>query len=132
MRFAILGIIGLLAVSCEKSEGFGGTSTIKGVIMTEEWNAEFTKKKAPDHPAQQEDVYIVFGEDDYFGDKVETDYDGTYEFNYLQEGTYVVYVYSKDPAVNYDYSNQMAIVTDTITISGKDKTVLADTLWIKR
>lgn len=132
-RLVILSLIGFLAVSCEKGEGFGGSSTIKGVIMTEEWNAEFTRKKAPDHPAQEKDVYLVFGDgDDFYGDKVETDYQGRFEFNYLREGTYVVYVYSKDPTKNYDYTDEMMIVTDTVRITRKEQTVVADTLWVKR
>ncbi|MFT3738605.1 MAG: hypothetical protein QM786_07585 [Breznakibacter sp.] len=132
-RLALLGLIGLAAVSCEKGEGFGGTSTIKGVVMTEEWNAEFTRKKAADHPAQEKEVYLVFGDDDdFYGDKVDTDYQGRFEFKYLREGTYVVYVYSKDPTKNYDYTNEMMLVPDTLHISGKHQTIMADTLWVKR
>jgi hypothetical protein len=40
------------------------------------------------------DVYIIYGDEAYFGDDVETNYDGTYEFRYLRKGKYTIFAYS--------------------------------------
>jgi hypothetical protein len=131
VRTIVLSLVATLTIACEKGEGVGGTNTIKGVVITEEWNGDFTIKR-DEYLAQKEDVYIVYGEDDYFGNSIETNYNGVYEFEYLREGTYYVYVYSKEPTYNYNITNKKVIVMDTVKISGKNKTVWADTLYIKR
>ncbi len=54
-----------------------------------------------------EDVYIVYGNHEYgCDDKVTTSYNGTYSFNYLNEGDYKIFTYNdnvtgKDPII-YD------------------------------
>lgn len=84
----------LLFTSCNKGEGLGGSSSLEGYIYNvvhRDDNFSFTKDTIP---AVKEDVFIIFGTDDYFGDDIETDKDGRYRFDYLRSGTYVVYAYS--------------------------------------
>jgi len=87
----------LLTQSCRKDEGTGGTASITGKIMVRQYNTNFTflleEFYAPD-----EDVFIIFGDDPVYGDKMSTNYDGTYRFEYLQEGNYTVFAYSEDSA----------------------------------
>ena len=113
----ILGSL-LLFVACEKGAGEGGTSTITGSVIVQEWDKDFIAKRS-EHPARAEDVYIIYGDDDFYGDNVETHYDGTYQFVYLREGKYTIYVYSKDPQNPSDKK----IVSTTIEISGRKQTV---------
>lgn len=50
----------------------------------------------------EEDVYIIYGgdaEDTYFDDDVKTSFDGSFEFEFLEKGTYRIFVYSKDNTV---------------------------------
>jgi hypothetical protein len=130
-RIALLSLLATIVFACEKGEGEGGTNTIKGVVIMEEWNGDFTIKR-DEYPAQKEDVFIVYGEDDFYGNSVETNYNGVYEFEYLREGTYYIYAYSKDPSNNYNITDKRMVVMDMVKISGKNKTVWADTLYIKR
>lgn len=81
--------------SCEKEEGKGGNSTIYGKIYVKDYNSTFTVLQ-DEYYAQDENVYIIYGDDKTYGDDVSTNYDGTYEFKYLRPGTYHIYVYSKD------------------------------------
>jgi hypothetical protein len=116
--FVILLVLGLAA--CEKGPGEGGTSTIRGKVIVHEYNGDFTILRDI-FPAAKEDVYIIYGDDYVYGDKFETSYDGTYEFNYLQEGSYTVYAYSKD-STNLVASEQVAVIQQ-IEITGKGQVV---------
>ena len=42
-----------------------------------------------------EDVFIIYGNHEYgYDDKVKTSFDGTYRFNYLNDGNYKIYAYN--------------------------------------
>lgn len=54
-----------------------------------------------------EDVFIIYGNHEYgFDDKVKTSYDGTYRFDYLNDGNYKIFAYNDNAdgknAVVYD------------------------------
>lgn len=121
----------LLLTACEKGAGEGGTSTIKGVVITQEWDGGFSEVR-DEYPSQEEDVYIIYGDDDFYGDDVKTNYNGVYEFDYLRKGTYTVYVYTKDPQVDYEISNQKFIIKKEVQITSNNQTVTLDTIYIKK
>jgi hypothetical protein len=116
--FAILLILGL--ASCEKGPGEGGTSTIRGRVVVHDYNGDFTILRDT-FPAAKEDVYIIYGDDYVYGDKFETSYDGSYEFNYLQEGSYTVYAYSKD-STSLIIAKIVAVMKQ-VEITGKNQIV---------
>lgn len=90
-----LSLFALMAFnSCKKVEGPGGAATIKGHILKEKMIAG----QAYFHDAADEDVYLIYGnEDSFYDDDIKTSYDGTFEFNYLEEGNYQLFVYSDCP-----------------------------------
>ena len=95
MKFISLFLAGfvLLAMSsCKKIEGPGGSSTIQGSVYVINKNA--AGAVISEYLAQEEDVYIVYGDGDIsFDDDVKTSYDGTFKFTGLEEGNYTVFVY---------------------------------------
>lgn len=95
-KYLIIAVLLMVVVSCKKEAGPGGTGSIKGSIIEEDWNSSFTTKLNT-YAGADVDVYIIYGDDDNtFDDRVRTSYDGSYEFNYLQKGIYKIYAYSKD------------------------------------
>ncbi|NJK86363.1 MAG: hypothetical protein HC906_10735, partial [Bacteroidales bacterium] len=58
-----------------------------------------------------EDVYIVYGNDNFYFDDVKTYHDGTFRFSNLVKGTYIVYALS-DPS-----ARALIPVADTIHIT---------------
>ena len=121
--FSSFILISLLAfTACERGEGEGGTSTIKGTIMIYEYNKDFSILRAQ-YPGAREDVYIIYGDDNVYGDKFEASYDGSYEFKYLREGTYKVFAYFKDSTLNYDITSEEIPVIKEIEITGKNQVV---------
>ncbi len=95
----INGMVGILflafLVSCERDEGFGGTSSISGKIMMREYSLD-QSILLQESVAADQTVYILFGGRPYIGDDVETTYEGRFSFNFLTPGDYEVYYYSDD------------------------------------
>ena len=82
-------------LSCEKEPGEGGKSSIYGKVYVKDYNSTFTNLEE-EYYGPDIWVYIIYGDDRDYGDRILTNYDGTYEFKYLRPGTYHVYAYSKD------------------------------------
>jgi len=97
MRNYYLLLIALffIVVSCSKPEGEGGTATIKGKVIVKLCSDDFSKIYA-EFPDEEKDVYIMYGDNDFYSDKTDTHYDGTYRFPYLRKGNYKIYAYSDD------------------------------------
>ncbi|MBN2520580.1 MAG: hypothetical protein JXB17_08760 [Bacteroidales bacterium] len=93
--FIIIIVLTTVFNSCKKDEGIGGTSEIVGKLV---------KIDYPDNNltmidtivAAGEDVYIIYGENEFYNDDIETHFDGTFQFKYLNKGKYTVFAYSKD------------------------------------
>jgi hypothetical protein len=120
-------ITGLIAISCSKEEGTGGTSVITGKVIERQYNSNFTtlieQFYAPD-----EEVFIVYGDDPVYGDRVTTNYDGTYRFEYLREGNYTIFAYSEDSA-NYPSQHPIPVIRQ-VKITGRNQTVAVDNIVI--
>jgi hypothetical protein len=94
-RLIISLLVVMLFASCSKNEGSGGTATIRGRVLVKEYNSTFTILKDT-YYGQDEDVFIIYGDEKVVGERVRTTYDGYYEFRWLRPGSYQVYCYSKD------------------------------------
>lgn len=120
-KFILLIILSIFIMpSCIKHEGFGGKAKIVGKIKIEEYNYDFSILKES-YYAQNEDVFIVFGDETKIGDKTDTHYDGTFSFEYLQKGKYSIYVYSDDKNGN-SISGKIPIIYD-VTINKRNEIV---------
>ena len=96
-------ILTLLAIhqSCTKEEGEGGTSSISGRVYVVNYYSYPIAIKDTCY-AQEEDVYIIYGDDKVYSDRFETHYDGTYRFQYLRKGKYTVFAYSDSTGSSQD------------------------------
>lgn len=91
--FSVLAL--LFAGGCQKGPGEGGNSSIKGQIWVRDFNPTFTVLNGA-YAGYDEEVYIIYGDDVSYGERIRTNYNGEFEFKYLRPGKYTVYVYSKD------------------------------------
>jgi hypothetical protein len=117
--YILLGIIMLSA--CKKEAGEGGTNSITGKVFATDLNKEYTKIQGeyyiPDHQ-----VYIVYGtENSVYEDDFDTDYNGTFEFNYLRKGTYTIFTYSID-TTEKNYQKFISI-KQTVEVTGKNEVI---------
>src|ERR1041385_958789 len=83
----------LFFTSCNTGPGPGGQATITGKVWSQNWNSNLTIMQAEGY-GQNIDVYLIYGDDPTYGDRVKTGPDGTYEFKYLRKGKYKVYAFS--------------------------------------
>tara|TARA_B100001778_G_C18493157_1_gene585995 strand:- start:174 stop:590 length:417 start_codon:yes stop_codon:yes gene_type:complete len=110
-RFLIICVIFMIATSCQKDAGEGGTSFIQGKVYkiftyqnptSGQWDTSFFQLDSG------KDVFIIYSDNqqDIYDDKFETDYNGMYHFEYLRKGKYVIYTYADSTdngGVKYDY-----------------------------
>ncbi len=85
----------LLPLSCEKSEGLGGTGSISGTVTEHFYNDDFSML-IYEKPAVDEEIFIVFGDKKEVGNRVRTNHLGQFRFKYLYPGSYQVYFSSED------------------------------------
>lgn len=119
-----------LLSACKKTEGEGGSGSIKGVIFVENYNAQQTSL-INSYLGAKEDVYIIYGdEDNTIDDKIEASYDGTFEFKYLRPGTYTIFAYSDKYDISTGATTDEAVKV-TVEVK-KKKTTEVETIVIKR
>ena len=82
-------------VSCNKDAGVGGNATIQGKVFKVLHNDDDYDLSTDTLVAAKQDVFIVYGDDGFVGDDVETGEDGSFRFRYLTPGDYTVYAYSE-------------------------------------
>lgn len=128
MKRLSLIIVPLLLIiinnSCSKEPGVGGNASIHGKVYAKYYDKYFTVLQGEGYAADKE-VYIIYGDDLSYGDKVNTNYDGTYEFKYLRKGKYKVITYSKDSTLTIPSGNYAVIVEGEIS-SNKQSLNLPD------
>lgn len=86
-----------MATACNKDEGTGGTGTIIGHVYSVIHDDDNFLLSTDTIPAAKTDVYIVYGNDSFYGDNCKTGFDGSYRFQYLTPGNYTIYAYSSMP-----------------------------------
>lgn len=126
--FFILAL--LILPSCTKTPGEGGRASITG-------NVEIIRRAQlnnPDSnidtiPATDAEVFIVYGENISPDDRVFTNPDGDYAFNWLRTGDYTLFVYSEDTSAVVNPLPQIAIST-IVTIEDRTEVVDAGTITV--
>lgn len=91
-------VLALILPSCNKGPGEGGTGTVQGFVkLVHHPDDDYTL--TPDTiAAAKTDVFIIYGDEAYFGNDVETGANGMYQFEYLRPGDYTVFAYSTLPS----------------------------------
>lgn len=91
LSLAVAGVM-FFFQSCSKVEGPGGSSSITGKVHVNVYDAG--GNLINNYDAQEEDVFLIYGEDGtFYDDDVKTSYNGTFEFNFLQKGSYKLFIY---------------------------------------
>jgi len=123
MRRTLISLFTLIITCCLFScnkEGEGGRATIEGTVYSINHPDDTYTLETDTMPAVKTDVFIIYGDDTYFGDDVETDQNGHYRFKYLKPGTYTILAYSVYP------SGRKEAVTQTISVKGGSSVTVPD------
>ena len=116
-------VLALIMPSCNKGPGEGGTGTVQGFVkLVHHPDDDYTL--TPDTmAAAKTDVFIIYGDEAYFGNDVETGADGIYQFEYLRPGDYTVFAYSTLP------SGEKVAVSESVNLQ-RGAVVNVPTLYI--
>jgi len=107
---AIITVFLFTLIACSKHEGEGGNASIQGKVIVKLCSDDFSEIYA-EFPDEERNVYIVYGDNDYYGDKTDTHYDGSFKFGYLRKGKYTIYAYSDDESGQSE-SGKVAILKE--------------------
>ena len=124
LAFFLMGL-----VACEKDPGEGGTATITGKIFVKNFDDE-DGTFINEYFAQNKKVYIIYGDGTVQDDDTDTGFDGTYAFNYLHKGQYIVYAYSECTLDPISCPSGEQPVFDTIQITQKGETYEVPTITV--
>ncbi len=124
--FLILVLFALMTASCEKEAGTGGNSAITGAVHVTDYNVNMLVIQGT-YMGADEWVYIVYGDDVSYSDRIRTGPDGRFEFKYLRKGHYTLYVFAEDTTL----AGQTAVVK-RVEITRNRQTVDAGTFEISK
>lgn len=93
-----------------------GRATIKGSILTNYSGSTIKDISA----AQEQEVYLVYNNHQYYDERIRTGYDGIFEFRNLILGDYKIYVYSDDVVTG---GTEKEVVSFNVTISKTDEVI---------
>lgn len=125
--YLMMVCLGWLAISCTKTAGEGGQASIKGKVWVEDWNTGFTIKNG-EYAGADYDVYIIYGDNVSYGDKIKASYDGQFEFKFLRKGNYKVYVYSKDKSLQSQSGD--TVFVQSVTLEARKDIVTLETFTV--
>ena len=112
-------------VSCEKTEGEGGTSSIQGKLYVVNLNSD--GDTIAEYYGMDEDVYIIYGTENLtFDDKTSTSLDGSFTFKNLTPGEYTIFAYSECPLC----PSGMEAIQTVVEITDKKQDIIIDDLII--
>lgn len=123
-RYFVILLMVPFVFSCTQPEGYGGTSGIQGILKTKYYNNDYSLL-IREEVAVDEEVFILFGEDDFVGDRVVTSSTGAFEFPFLNEGDYRFYYMSEDSTTVSD--DDITVIFDVALTPGE--TMNLDTIY---
>lgn len=124
----ILGACAALLAGCKKEEGVGGKAEIRGRVYTVEYDDNTGQPNGLEYFTPEQKVYIVYGDNDYFDDDIDTDPTGLFVFSWLREGTYTIFTYSDCPTC----PSSVEVVKRTVTIGDNKEVVDAGTFNVEK
>lgn len=117
----VFGVLILAFSACSKP-GNGGAATIAGTV-TVRLIKESTLDTLTTFDAQDERVYLIYGENNTFDDDTRTTYNGNFNFYYLFPGDYTIYVYSDCTFLIDECPNESTAIVQNISIGKARETV---------
>jgi len=124
-------ILLLLSISNCNKAGKGGSASITGKVLIHLIN-QTTLDSLTTYEAQDERVYIIYGDNKTFDDDTKTTYNGNFKFNYLYKGEYTIYSYSECLLHLEDCPGETEVILNEVTIDSDSKNVETPTITIKK
>ncbi|CAM3598248.1 hypothetical protein FLSA109164_06220 [Flavobacterium saliperosum] len=121
MKKYLLLLLAVSFIACTKDEGYGGLASISGKVYALNYNQN--QVLLSEGYLGDVRVYISSRGSNDFYDDVRTTYDGSFKFDFLQEGSYDVWVYGDCDYCPWD---QLVEKKEVEVTSRKAQVVLED------
>ena len=108
-----------------------GTATISGVIVQDEYNKDVPPTVDTSYVKPNENVFIVYGNDSAYFDKVKTNGLGFFQFTGLLKGSYRVYAFS-DCSINMNCPDGIEEEDASVIISINGESINIGTITIDK
>ena len=95
-HWAIASVV-LFSTACKKEPGVGGKAEIRGRVFKVEWDNNTGQPVGPGYYVGDHRVYIIYGDNDFYDDNVDTDPKGLFVYSWMRKGKYTVFTYSDCP-----------------------------------
>ena len=115
-QWAVFFLVLTLFTSCKKDPGKGGTASIQGKVWVRQYDSFFSTLDFS-YWAQDENVYIIYGDNLGYSDNTSTDFEGNFFFPNLYKGSYRIFTYSSDSS---------KILGPPLNLHAPDSAVVAD------
>lgn len=126
----LLGVAVLMLASCVRTPGEGGRASIKGSVQLVRMVQLNNPSSIIDTIAgADEEVFIIYGNNTSPDDRVFTNPDGEFSFEWLRSGDYTLYIYSEDTANTNTPLPRIAFSTN-VSIEDRDEVVEIEPLTI--
>lgn len=127
LLFSLFALLIVCLAACNKQAGPGGTSTIKGTVIIDSIYAEKSGVYyATDQRMGGLRVYLSYGDSLINQKDTRTNPDGTFFFDYLNKGTYTVYIIGD----NFWTTNNQMTASAKVEITDRKSTVTSSDLHI--
>ena len=119
--------ISLVFTSCVRTPGEGGRASITGSVDLVRRQVIYNPNSNPDTiAASNVEVFIIYGDHISPDDKVDTNPDGGFAFEWLRTGDYTLYVYSEDTLTPSASSTPLPRVAFSFEVEILDKDDVID------
>ena len=108
-----------------------GTASISGKVMVKNYknSSVYPKMEVKDiTPAQDKEVFLIYGNSKGVDERIRTSYDGRFEFKNLIKGTYLIYVLSED----ISGGTAGIPIKATVTITDDGQVVVLETFTVEK
>lgn len=124
MKKYLFLFLAVTLLACSKEEGYGGLASISGKVYAKDYNSNGVL--VSENYLGGVKVYISKHNDTSFYDDLDTAFDGSFKFDFLQEGTYDIWVFGDCDSCTWDQN----YVKKTIEIGSRKANVVLEDLVI--
>ncbi len=78
--------------------------------------------------AQEEDIYITYGNHSFYDERIKTQHDGTYKFSNLIKGSYKIFLYTEDVTGG----TEDIVIIEEVNITDEFENVKIDDIYIEQ
>ncbi|HDR67522.1 MAG TPA: hypothetical protein ENN61_00570 [Bacteroidaceae bacterium] len=118
IKLIIVFALSVPFISCERTEGSGGTGNISGTLVTQFYNDDYSLL-VEERPAADEEIFIVYGDQEVIGQRLRASNTGKFLFNFLRSGSYTIFYLSEDSTTKI--RDDVAISLEVQLGNGEDK-----------